>query len=166
MSSWCVVNARPHQEERAEHNLLKQGFRAWLPVMMRSRRHARRIETVRTPVFPGYLFVDLDLERDAWGRINNTFGVRRLLTDNACPQVLPDGFVAALRESIGTDGLCTPAADGLKAGTTVRIVSGPFVDCLATVTALAPGDRVRLLLNVLGGHVSTTISDRCVTRVA
>ena len=58
MSRWYVVHTRPHQERRAEANLLRQGFRVWLPVMERSRRHARRIETVRGALFPGYLFVE------------------------------------------------------------------------------------------------------------
>ena len=43
---WYVVHTRPHQERRAEANLVRQGFRTWLPVMERSRRHARRIDTV------------------------------------------------------------------------------------------------------------------------
>ena len=76
-SRWYVVHTRPHQERRAEANLLRQGYRAWLPQMERSRRHARRIETVRTPLFPGYLFVELDIAREAWCAINGTFGVRR-----------------------------------------------------------------------------------------
>ena len=74
---WYVVHTRPHRERRAEANLLRQGNRAWLPQMERSRRHARRIETVRMPLFPGYLFVSLDMARDAWRAIDGTFGVRR-----------------------------------------------------------------------------------------
>ena len=53
MNRWYVVHTRPHQEGRAEANLVRQGFRVWLPVMERSRRHARRIETVRGALFPG-----------------------------------------------------------------------------------------------------------------
>ena len=86
MNRWYVVHARPHQERRAEANLLRQGFRVWLPVMERSRRHARRIETVRSALFPGYLFVELDIERATWRAINGTFGVRRLLADGLYPQ--------------------------------------------------------------------------------
>ena len=74
---WYLVHTRPHQERRAEANLLRQGYRAWLPQMERSRRHARRIETTRMPLFPGCLFVSLDMARDAWRAIDGTFGVRR-----------------------------------------------------------------------------------------
>jgi len=166
MKRWYVVNARPHQEARAELNLNRQGFRAWLPVMERSRRHARRIDTVRVPVFPGYLFVELDVEREAWSAINGTYGVRRLLADGAGPQALPEAFVAALRESASAQGTCAVAPADLRTGETVRITSGPFVDCVAVIQELAPGDRVKLLLNVLGGRITAEVSRRAVASAA
>lgn len=146
-----MVNTRPHQEARAELNLKRQGYRAWLPVMERSRRHARRIDTVRVPVFPGSLFVELDIDRKSWSAINGSFGVRRLLTEGPHPKALPDDFVAALRDTAGAEGTCAVAPNNLEPGETVRITAGPFVDCVAVVCALAPGDRVKLLLDVLGG---------------
>jgi transcription elongation factor/antiterminator RfaH len=160
MSAWCVVNTLPHQEKRAEANLLRQGFRAWLPAIWRSRRHARRLDTVRAPMFPGYLFVLLDLERESWGPINNSYGVRRLLTREARPEALPEDFVTGLRSSVVEDGTCTlaPVGEDLRPGSRVRIVSGPFAEQIAITASLAPGDRVKLLLDILGGKVRTTMS--------
>jgi transcriptional antiterminator RfaH len=160
MSAWCVVNTLPHQESRAEMNLLRQGFRAWLPVTRRVRRHARKVDVVRAPLFPGYLFVELDLERDGWSPINGTYGVRRLLVRDARPETLPGRFVADLQRAIGRDGICMPEpkCDGLMSGARVRITWGPFADCIATILDLAPKERVLLLLELLGGNVKTTIS--------
>ena len=42
-------------------------------------RHARKILNVRAPLFPGYLFVSLDLTRDRWRSINSTYGVLGLI---------------------------------------------------------------------------------------
>lgn len=166
MSAWAVANTLPHQEARAEDNLRRQGFHAWLPSILRSRRHARRIDTVRAPMFPGYLFVRLDPAGEHWKRINGTFGVRRLLTQGEKPQLLPEPFVSELRASMGEDGVCRLAGPDLDAGTRVRVMTGPFADCLATVTALAPGDRVRLLLSVLGGEVAVTMARAGIIRAA
>lgn len=162
MSAWCVVNTLPSQEERAETNLLRQGFRAWLPTIRRMRRHARRFQEVRAPVFPGYLFVQIDLEQDSWSPINGTYGVRRLLARQMRPETLPAGFVEGLQE---IDGFCTQTLtqESLWPGMQVRIVSGPFAECLAVVTRLAPGERVQLLLGLLGGGVKTTMSRYAVT---
>lgn len=157
MRAWAVVNTLPHQEARAEANLVRQGFRAWLPSMMRTRRHARRFDVIRAPVFPGYLFVELDPEVDHWKRINGTFGVRRLLTQGEKPQLLPAAFVEGLRGSVGEDGVCRLPEGELDPGTRVRVVAGPFAECLATVASLAPNDRITLLLSVLGGEVAVTM---------
>ena len=163
---WYVVHTRPHQEHRAEANLLRQGFRVWLPVMERSRRHARRIDTVRAALFPGYLFVSLDIEREAWRAIYGTFGVRRLLTDGERPQALPEDFVAALQDAIGTDGLSTAAPSDLQPGDAVTIAAGPFTECAAVVLRLAPGERVEVLLEVLGGRVPARLPRRAVVAAA
>jgi transcriptional antiterminator RfaH len=160
MSAWCVVNTLPHQEARAERNLLRQGFRAWLPVLRRVRRHARRQDMVRAPVFPGYLFVELDLEREAWSPINSTYGVRQLLAHDARPDTLPERFVVDLRNTIGEDGICalSRGCDGLRPGARVRIAWGPFANSIATILDLAPKERVLLLLDLLGGKVKMTMS--------
>lgn len=157
-SRWYVVHTRSHQERWAETNLSRQGFRSWLPVMERSRRHARRIETVRVPLFPGHLFVEMDIAREAWRAINGTFGVRRLLADGFRPQALP--------EATGADGLSTVAPADLRPGDAVTIASGPFAECAAVVLRLAPGERIEVLLDVLGGRVPTRLPRRAVVAAA
>ena len=134
--------------------------------MERSRRHARRIETVRSALFSGYLFVELDIERAAWRAINGTFGVRRLLADALDPQALPQNFVAALQDAVGTDGLSTAAPADLQPGGAVTIAAGPFAECAAVVLRLAPGERVEVLLDVLGGRVPARLPRRAVVAAA
>ena len=165
-TKWYVVHTRPHQERRAAANLLRQGFRVSLPVMERSRRHARRIETVRAPPFPGYLFVALDVARERWRAINSTFGVRRLLADGPHSQALPEGFITALQGATGADGLSTLAPTDLQPGDAVTIASGPFSECAAVVLRLAPGERVEVLLDVLGGQVPARLSQRALIAAA
>src|SRR5881394_1363063 len=77
---WFLVRARPKCEFKAEWNLGAQGFRTFLPKMEKTIRHARQLRTVRAPLFPGYLFVVLDLGRDRWLSIRSTIGVAQLFT--------------------------------------------------------------------------------------
>lgn len=165
MSSWYVVNTLPHQEARAEANLRQQGYRAWLPSIKRSRRHARRIDSVLAPLFPGYLFVELDLEQETWWSINGTFGVRRLISHGDRPAPVPTGFMDALRHTLDADGLVA-VPEPLAPGQKVRILAGPFVDCVGTLLFLAAKNRVALLLSVLGREVSTMVSRRVVSPAA
>lgn len=154
MSGWYVASSLPHQEARAEINLRRQGYKTWLPQYRRSRRHARRIDTILAPLFPGYLFIHLDPDRDAWLSINGTYGVRRVICQNDRPARLPDDFIEALRGTLDQQGLGGIPERWLQPGVRVRVLSGPFVDHLGTLVSLASRDRVALLLNVVGRDVS------------
>ena len=51
MKRWYVVHTQSYQEPRAELNLRHQGFEVWLPLTRRTRRHARRIDTISCAAF-------------------------------------------------------------------------------------------------------------------
>lgn len=169
MKLWYAVNTLPNQENRAERNLLKQNFRVWLPSFKRTRRHARRVDVVNAPLFPGYLFVELNLEADGWGKINHTFGVKALLAAGGLPKAVPTSFIEALREKAKGTGYIEDAqtVTALPAiGDTVRVTEGPFESYMATVTELVAKDRVKVLLEILGGRFSASLSSSVVTNIA
>ena len=66
MKQWYVVHCRVGSERRAEANLLRQEYDAWLPLYRTIRRHARKMESVLRPLFPRYIFVCIDLESQQW----------------------------------------------------------------------------------------------------
>jgi transcription elongation factor/antiterminator RfaH len=157
MKAWYVASVQPHQEERADQNLRRQGFESWLPRTRRSRRHARRIDMILAPFFPGYLFVRLNCELERWRSINGTRGVRHLLCQDGRPAQLPAGFVESLRDSADVEGLLTVPAEALKVGEPVRLASGPFADYVGTLVRLTDQGRVTLLLKLLGRDVVTLV---------
>jgi transcriptional antiterminator RfaH len=165
MKAWYVASVQPHQEARAERNLRLQGFEPWLPRMRRSRRHARRIETVLAPFFPGYLFVRLNCEIERWRAINGTQGVRHLLCQDGRPAKVPSDFVETLRRSSDEEGLLSARTDDLKVGGEVRLISGPFMDYVGSLLRLTDQERVTLLLKVLGRYVETMVPRRIVVPV-
>ena len=166
MTAWYVVNTLAHQEGRAEANLRRQGFQVWFPSILRSRRHARRIDTVRAPLFPGYVFVQMDLKTTSWSPIKGTFGVRRLICERGKPAQLPDGLVEQLRQALETNGIATPDQPWFRPGHQVRLLSGPFADYVGTLLKLTAKDRVTLLLTILGRDVETSVSTRQIAPAA
>ena len=92
--------------------------------------------------------------------------MRRLLVDGPQPQALPEDFVAALTRAVGTDGLSTAAPADLQPGDAVRITASPFTECAAVVLRLAPGGRVEVLLEVLGGRVPARLPRRAIVAAA
>jgi transcriptional antiterminator RfaH len=166
MGDWFVVNTHPHQEGRAELNLRRQGYEARLPRLLRSRRHARRLDMTSVPLFPGYIFVRLDRATQPWRAINSTFGIRRILCDGERPLPVEDGFVEALQSSTDDLGIVGLAESDLKPGQPLRLVAGPFADCIGTLLQLSDRDRVALLLNLLGREVRLVVPRQQVVAVA
>ena len=63
---WFAVQCLFHREGAAQRHLENQGFRVFLPRFRKTRRHARKFETIYAPFFSGYLFIELDLARARW----------------------------------------------------------------------------------------------------
>ena len=165
MTDWYVVYTQPQNEARAVENLARQGFEAYLPTISRLRRHARRQDVVRRPLFPRYLFVVLDPERTQWRPILSTFGVADLIRTGDRPTPVPRGFVEALRQQEGEgafdERLCKP---DFRVGESVRINEGPFANLMAKVLGLKDDERVYVLLNLLGGPVKASVPVRALMR--
>jgi transcriptional antiterminator RfaH len=149
---WYAVQCQPHREGIAALNLRHQHFAAFLPYRRKPRRHARKVDAVHTPFFPGYLFVGLDLMRQQWRSINGTFGVVRLLMQGERPAAVPRGFVEVLQQLCSESDIM-PLQTQLFLGQSVRVLGGPFADYIGELEQLSGADRVRVLLEVMGGRI-------------
>lgn len=158
---WYVVRTQPHRETQAARQLENQDYRVFVPRILKSRRHARKFETVRAPLFPRYIFVVLDLGRDRWRSVNGTLGVDRLLMRGGQPEPLPHGLVEQMTEVASADGVvrCGPA---LEEGQSIRVTAGPFAELMGTLERLDEQGRVRVLLDILGGKIPVLLSQELV----
>ena len=154
---WYVVQTLVRQEPRAHAQLAAQGFDAFLPRVQRTIRHARKLRTVLSAAFPGYLFVRLDLKRDRWRSVNGTLGVSRLIMGEDAPIPAPQGVVETIFDYVDPDGVAHFDRD-LVAGQSVRIKSGPLANALGELVGLDANGRVRVLLAIMGGRVETRVA--------
>jgi transcription elongation factor/antiterminator RfaH len=163
---WYVAATEPKKHGLAVQNLERQFFRCVCPYIQRVRRHARRTENVLVPLFPGYIFVNFDIDKDRWRSINGTLGVIGLISfDQARPRPMPDEAMASLLEKYCSDSVASEA-DDLRSGDSVMIISGPFADQYATVERLDDKGRVRLLFDILGGTAGLCLNTNSVIPVA
>lgn len=153
---WFLVYTLPKREIQALMRLRVQGFKAYLPQYLRTTRHARQLRTFRAPLFPRYLFIVLDLERDRWLCVRGTIGVSSLVGCDERPLPVPRGIIEALIAQ-GDDNGLIQFGDGLQAGQKVRIASGPFADFVGTLDRLDDTGRVRLLLDMMGSEIAITL---------
>ena len=154
---WYAVQTLARREAGAALHLGEQGFRVFLPQFMKTVRHARKHKTVRAPLFPGYLFIALDLQRDRWRSVNGTFNVARLVAAGDAPLAVPGGIVERLMACVDGAGVCRLDHD-LREGQLVRVTSGPFSELMGRIASLDDRGRARVLLEIMGGSVLTHVA--------
>jgi transcription elongation factor/antiterminator RfaH len=153
---WFLAHTLPKSEWKAELHLGAQGFRTFQPQIRKTIRHARQLKTVRAPLFPRYLFVILDLERDRWLSVRSTVGVSSLFSNrDGRPVPVPVGIVESLIAR--SEGTLTQLDSNLIKGQQVRIVLGPFADFVGTLDRLSPAGRVQVLLQMMGTVVPVAL---------
>lgn len=153
---WYVVQTLAHREFGAAIQLGAQGLRVFLPFIEKSVRHARKTRNVRRAAFPGYLFAAFDVDRDRWRSINGTIGVLRLIMSDSGPLPVPRGVVETLFGYLDESGACRFDRD-LVVGQSVRVTSGPLAKAIGRLVRQDARGRVRVLLEILGGQVYTTL---------
>jgi transcriptional antiterminator RfaH len=150
---WYVIKSKPRQEYRALENLERQGFPCYLPELSVEKLNYRcKLET-REPLFPGYLFIELNDVDDNWYPIRSTRGVSHIVRFNEHPLPIHDAIVETIRERLAGSPLKVPY---LQPGDRVRIVDGSFSQLEAIFVANDGEERVMLLLNIL--HSEQTLS--------
>jgi transcriptional antiterminator RfaH len=145
---WIVINTHPHQEYFALENLRRQAFESYCPMIRKSRSHARRIDTVLRPLFPSYLFVQLNLSLSRWRPIVSTYGVRSIVRAGRQPGYVADGFIANLKAR-EIDGAIARPISPYRIGQRVQITSGPFDQLIATIIDMDEKDRLVVLLDIM-----------------
>ena len=158
-SRWFVVQTHPRAEFKAETNLMRQGFRIYLPRYLKKRRHARSVDIVTAPLFPRYLFVAIDMATQRWYSIRSTFGVAQLVCSGEKPVPISTGIIDELREREDKYGFIQlPKHPRFFAGDKVRLIEGAFSNSIALFEGMSDSERVSVLLDLLGRKVRVLLN--------
>lgn len=140
---WYLVHCKPRQDERAEKNLLRQGYGCYRPQHSRERIVRGRRQTVVESLFPGYLFIQLAADA-SWAPLRSTRGVNRVVGFGSMPLPLDSALIAHLQQRT-----TTATEPALEVGDSVRITAGGFAELDAIFMAMEGEQRVILLLEML-----------------
>lgn len=161
MQSWYVIQTKPRREIQAQENLQRQGYKCYMP-MMREKLYCRGRYKIRTePMFPRYLFIQLDILSDNTASIRSTFGVNGLVRFGNHIPALPDEFIETLSLSTNTEDGCIERdlKVNWRAGDKLLITDGPLAGWEAIFKAEYGHDRVQILINLLGQQRIVYISE-------
>ena len=158
MTYWCVANTHPNGEDKALMHLVRQGFHVLLPKHLKRRSHARKIDWVPRPLFPGYIFIEIDPDHSPWRAIRSTVGIFDVVRFGNKPAPIPDIVIDEIQARQDERGLVkTHAGSSFKPGDAVRILRGALGEFEALFESFDDRDRVTVLLSILGRQVRARV---------
>jgi transcription antitermination factor NusG len=153
---WAVAQVYSNQEQRAIVNLRRQEFKCFFPFFFET---TEKKQTSTVPLFPGYVFVEINPEQP-WGLINNTYGVIRLLTTKRNKEVIVDRVPSLSLQPFLRLLIANPFKEvRIPLNSVVRIRRGAFADNVAVVKLSKEEKRV-LLFQFLGREVEFEFQDQ------
>jgi transcriptional antiterminator RfaH len=162
-----VVKTKPCHEAIARANLVALGFEAYVPTVREEIRARAKRFTVLAPMFPGYIFVRLDRADANWGRAAHAKGVVELLPRSDSPTPVPERAMQWVRDIEAAENAKRAAgpASHVAAGDEVVMLTGAF-EGRSAICQASRGERVRVLLTIMGVAAEVTVAAESVRRAS
>jgi transcription antitermination factor NusG len=120
---WLAAYTKARHEYVVARQLESKAVAFLLPSFLRRARWSDRVQQVKAPLFPSYVFVHVNDEERV--RVLQTAGVVNIVSMAGRPLPLRDEDVAVLRECNARPGKVEPHPF-LRLGQRVRVKHGPF----------------------------------------
>ena len=151
---WYAVQTAPRHEKCVRDRLNYNGTNCFLPVYKKVQRWKNGCAPeLELPLFPGYLFVQIDLIHRV--RVLELPGVVSLVGAGRRPSPLLDSEIDALRNGLQPDK-CEPHSY-LAIGQRVRITAGPLANWTGILERKNKGFRVVLVLDQIMQGVAVEV---------
>ena len=151
VQAWFAVNTKPRSEAIAYEHLTRQGYACLWPRVRRSRREATGMRERIECLFPNYLFLRADPERESLAPVRSTRGALGLVRFGSLPARVPEAVIEQIQSRLDPeDGLVRLDSPAWAPGTPVRISEGPLSGIAAIFLSEDGMDRVRMLVELLG----------------
>ena len=163
MLSWYAISTKARREQFAQDQLGRRAVETFLPRILEPGRIG--IKPVVAPLFPGYLFVRIDLDQQYFDVVW-TPGVRKFVGFGTLPCPVDDAVVDFLYARGGREGILRPQPT-FKEGDVVRIKHGPFEGLVGIIER--PGSvqgRVRVLMELLRRQTRVDVPQQIIERVS
>ena len=151
MKEWYAVQSRPRQEAIAELNLDRQGYHSYLPKILLRKRRRDKWTRVVEPLFPRYLFIQVDPSEQSLAPVRSTLGVAGLVRFGQLLRPVPDSVIEYIKQAENPDTHQQHSDEWPhQSGDAVQILEGPFAGLSGIFQAATGEERALLLIELLG----------------
>lgn len=156
--NWIIVNTKPCCEEKANTNLKRQGYRVFAPKILKTVSKFNKLKQILNPLFPGYIFVGLSPNQN-WTKINNTYGVKKILKFNEKLCFLPQSFLEDLKKKCDSKGVFL-IKKSFKKGQIVAYVKNNNFLFKVIFNEYIDANRSYVLLDFLKNKIKTQVKSK------
>ncbi len=142
-SQWYAAHTCSRHEKRVVSQLVEKHIDCFLPVYQSIHRWRDRYQEVELPLFPGYVFVRINLKDRL--RVLQSAGVVRFVSFNGTPAPLDAAEIENLRNSL-LNGMRAEPHPYLAAGRRVRVIRGALAGMEGVVQRRK--DKFRIVISV------------------
>src|SRR5574344_2346542 len=133
-------------EKRIEYmNMGEKIFRIEVPQKTVTKMTNGKKQEREEKIFPGYVLVEMIMDDDSWYVVRHTAGVTKFVGSSKKPIPAKE---SEIKKIINRSQSTTQKIQlDVKAGDKVRIISGPFAECVGDITEVYP-DKAKIRANV------------------
>lgn len=158
---WYAFYTKPRHEFVAAQQIEEAGIEYYLPTVVKIRQWSDRKKRVTQPLISGYIFIHAD-EKDRLLALQIN-SIIHCITFEGRPAAIPEWQIDNLRKMLGNQGDFF-ITDDISAGTTVKIVSGPFEGVIGKVTDSANGKLISVAIELLKRSVTAYLPKESVVK--
>ena len=142
---WYALQHKPAQGDRALTHLQNQNISCFYPKVTVEKIKAGKRTKKLEPLFPGYLFVNLEQTDPMWAKLRSTRGVLRIVGFANKPAAIGDDVIQHIKESLNS----VAEQGGIKHGQAIQLNEGPFEGINAIFQAYDGEARAIVLINFM-----------------
>lgn len=143
--TWYALQHKPSQGDRALSHLQNQDIACFYPKISVEKIKAGKRTKKLEPLFPGYLFVNLEQTDPMWAKLRSTRGVLRIVGFANKPAAISDEVIQHIKESLDS----VAELGGIKPGQEVQLNDGPFEGINAVFQAYDGEERAIVMINFM-----------------
>ena len=143
--TWYALQHKPAQGDRALQHLQNQDIACFYPKITVEKIKAGKRTKKLEPLFPGYLFVNLEQTDPMWAKLRSTRGVLRIVSFANKPAAISEEVIQHIKDSLES----VAEQGGIKPGQAVQLSEGPFEGINAIFQAYDGEARAIVLINFM-----------------
>ena len=156
VKQWYAIYVRSRHEKCVQTDLRNKGIESSLPFMKVTHQWSDRRKKVEVPLFRGYVFVRLDINKDKLN-VLQTDGVVKFIGIRGKPSRIPDEQMRWIHMMVKGSDIIYNVKE-IPLGKKVRVMAGPFKGVEGVVISVGNQSRLVIVIESIIHAVSIEIN--------